>query len=51
MNKKIFITVLVLMMVIGNVLCYHYNQRPLKTSTNVVLGFMVLLFAIKKEKK
>jgi hypothetical protein len=51
MNKKVFLTVLVLMMVIGNALCYHYNNRPLQTSTNVVLGFMILLFAIKKEKR
>jgi hypothetical protein len=50
MSKKVFLTVLVLMMVIGNALCYHYNHRPLESSTNILFGLMILFFAIKKER-
>lgn len=51
-NKdKIFLAVLVLMMITGNALCYYINQRPLKLQTNIILGFMIILFGVQKYTK
>ena len=47
MNKNIFTIIMVLMLVIGNAASFYFNDRMLKTSTNVVLCFMILLMIIK----
>ena len=43
MVKKVFLSLGILFLILGNVLCYHYNDRLLHPMTNVCLGIMLFL--------
>ena len=47
MNKNISTIIMVLMLIIGNAASFYFNDRMLKTPTNVVLSIMIVLMIIK----
>jgi len=47
MNKNIFTIIMVLMLIIGNAASFYFNDRMLKTHTNVVLSIMIVLMIVK----
>lgn len=51
MKYNIFLTVFILFLIVGNIVCYSLNDRTLKPMTNVLLfGFIVMIYLKKSNK-
>jgi len=42
-RKYIFPILLVIVLIIGNLICYSENSRILKPTTNMVIGFLIMV--------
>lgn len=47
MNKNVFIIIMMLMIIIGNLASLYFNDRFLKPDTNICLGLLLTLIIIK----
>ncbi len=50
-NKKYFIAVLVLMLIVANVWCYLENDRLLKVGTNFVMLGLLIFVSLNSKKE
>ena len=49
MVRKVFLSLGILFLILGNVLCYHYNDRLLHPMTNLCFVFIVNIIYYEKE--
>lgn len=43
LRKNIFMVLMIFGLVIGNGICYWYNERPLHTITNIVMVVLIYM--------
>ena len=41
-RKYVFVILLVIGLIVGNLICYNENNRFLKPTTNILIGFIIV---------